>query len=58
VSIRIVCDGCGETLDPDRSEVVIIGERSNGLLGGRPLPDGRFHWCERCAKVAFRAVLK
>jgi hypothetical protein len=56
VSVRTVCDGCNEILDPDRFEVAITGERSNGMSGGRPLPDGEFHWCRGCAQVAFQAV--
>jgi len=59
------CNGCQTDLDEEnvrpgaRVRTVIEGRRVDGLSGGHPLPDtgdGDFHWCERCAKVAFRAV--
>jgi hypothetical protein len=63
VSNQIVCDGCGVVLQtpsvlnppPAGTELVITGERSNNLRGGG-LPSDTFHWCLRCAQVAFRAV--
>jgi hypothetical protein len=57
------CDGCGVRLTPypinyraGHRECVISGRRANDMLGGRPLPDGQFDWCEKCALVAFIAV--
>lgn len=59
------CNGCLADLDNDefglgrRTRTVVEGRRVDGLSGGSPLPntgDGDFHWCERCAKIAFRAV--
>jgi hypothetical protein len=50
----IRCDGCGSDLV--RDDAVIHGERANGMLGGRPLPDGEFDWCLDCARIAFTAV--
>jgi hypothetical protein len=59
------CNGCRVDLDDDefgigrKVRAVIEGRRVDGLSGGSPLPstgEGDFHWCERCAKIAFRAV--
>jgi hypothetical protein len=63
MAYQFVCDGCGnvlhrvtqETLRTDGRELVIQGERVNSM-GGARLPQGRFHWCERCARIAFKAV--
>lgn len=59
----IKCDGCGAELDKlpvnhakGHREHVIHGERVNGVIGGAPLPNGDFDWCEECAKIAFAAV--
>ena len=59
MSQAIHCDGCGAELGslPLR-ERLIHGQRDeHSGQGMRPLPDGGFDWCERCAKVAFQAVL-
>lgn len=55
MGIQTVSDGCGKTL-PRQLDVAITGERTNGLVGGSPLPDDEFHWCRGCAKTAFDAV--
>jgi hypothetical protein len=59
LSVLTVCDGCGKTwpfVELTQRGPVIEGRRANGLCGGRPLPDGDFHWCEDCGKAAFAAV--
>jgi hypothetical protein len=55
MSLQIICDGCGNAFDIDSAEIVINGDRANGLDGGG-LPNGRFDWCLRCAQIAFKAV--
>lgn len=63
---RLVCDGCGVVLFVvgersdgtgllEAKELIVKGERANDMLGGN-LPSGEFHWCMKCAKIAFNAV--
>lgn len=56
MSIIVRCNGCQQELSVNSNKIVIKGERANGLVGGYPLPDHDFDWCERCAMIAFRAV--
>lgn len=57
MAVRIECDGgCGKSWRADGLEQpAITGERSDGWAGGG-LPDRKFHWCRRCAVVAFEAA--
>lgn len=57
MSTKTQCDGCLADLSKHYS-LVIHGERANGLVGGYPLPDHEFDWCETCATIAFEAVNK
>lgn len=63
MALQLVCDGCRTPLytkdDPKPAQAqaaMIEGRRANGMRGGSPVPEGDFHLCERCAKIAFTAV--
>lgn len=43
MSTYVVCDGCGKTLSTPQ-QIVIKGERVNGMVSGYPLPDHGFDW--------------
>jgi ribosomal protein S12 len=66
MSTQLICDGCGVVLFVvgersvgtsvlEAKELIVRGERANDLMGG-DLPSGEFHWCMRCAKIAFSAI--
>lgn len=66
MATQIVCDGCKVVLFVvgeysagtgvlEAKELTVQGERVNDMNGGG-LPRGQFHWCMRCAKIAFKAV--
>lgn len=66
MATQLVCDGCRVPLfrfpnetassDLDNKELLIEGKRANGLGGLDPIPNGEFHWCARCARIAFQAL--
>jgi hypothetical protein len=70
MATQTICDGCrsplyqisksreenGGVTSSTGRELMVRGERANGMQGGDPLPNGAFTWCERCARVAFTAV--
>lgn len=59
---KIFCDGCRNELvrSGDRQlkddRVLAIDGSAAGSTSGWTLPVGRFHWCKRCAEIAFQAV--
>ena len=70
MATQLICDGCrtplyrsGKTSQENGGvtpatgcELLVEGSRVDGLLGGSPLPQGNFHWCKNCARIAFQAV--
>jgi hypothetical protein len=66
MATKLICDGCGAVLFVvgensvgtgilEAKELTVRGERTTMRIDGG-LPEGEFHWCMRCAKVAFEAV--
>ncbi len=53
MSLLIVCSSCGADV---RLRPTVTGDRTDGWSGGRPLPDGEFHWCVNCALLAFASL--
>lgn len=63
MSTQLVCDGCksflrkaNEFLRPGTLELVIQGEVATSTRMAAPFPTSDFHWCEKCARIAFQAV--
>ena len=59
LAVRTECDGgCGASWRGDGTGIekpAITGRRCDGYCGGG-LPDGEFHLCSQCARVAFEAA--
>lgn len=66
MATQLVCDGCrtplfrfpeeSSTKAPGSTELMIEGRRANRMNGLDPIPNGEFHWCQRCARIAFQAL--
>jgi hypothetical protein len=52
---KTFCNGCDADLTNSRP--ALVGERTNGLVGGG-MPDGQFHLCAGCGQHAFEALAK
>lgn len=53
MTVRIVCDGCGEHLSD--KDIALTVERTNGMSGGG-MPNDTGHLCDKCGPAFWHAV--